>query len=100
MPGSAKSVALFRRCRFADLVDLAERANDQAAARDGWRGHAHFVQAILAEELELRTGLDDVSVAVFAQAENLAVGSPWRRGERGGAAANAYFAVDFLAGFR
>ena len=64
--------------------------------RDRRRGHAHFVERILAEEFVLSPGLNNEGVAVFAQAEYLAVVSPWRRGESAGRRVDALLAVNSL----
>ena len=53
-------------------------ANDQAVADNRRGGHAEFAQAVLAEKLELGSCLDYESVAVFAEAEDLAVIGPGR----------------------
>src|SRR5437879_4694695 len=78
----------YSACRAApllglgDAVDLRSRPDDEAAAGDGRRGHAHFVERVLAEDPELRPGLHHEGVAVLAQGENLAVIRPRRSGKR------------------
>src|SRR5262249_13740103 len=63
-------------------VEVVLRAQDQAAVRRCRRGHGHLAEAVLAEDLELGAGGNDERVAVLAQAKDLAVVRPRRRGER------------------
>src|SRR5437899_5691010 len=63
---------------LSDPVELRSRADDEAAAGDGRRGHAHLVERVLAQDLEFGSGLHHESVAILAQGENLAVIRPRR----------------------
>src|SRR5262245_21869360 len=61
-----------------DAIEMPLGANQQAAAGDGRRGHAHLVQAVLPHQLVVRARLDDEGVAVLTEAEDLAVVGPGR----------------------
>src|SRR5688572_308197 len=76
--GSVLTVLSFRRSALRDPIKLRCRADDQAPPRDRRRGHAHFVQRILAQQLVLLAGLNHKRVAVFAQTKYLSVVSPRR----------------------
>jgi hypothetical protein len=84
-----------------DTIELRESSDEEAIAGDGGGGHAHFVQGILAEEFVFGPGLEDVGVAIFAEREDFAVGSPGR-GSKGGVAgaSDALLIVDEAPGTR
>src|SRR6185295_9040341 len=73
---------------------------DHAAVRDCRRGERHFVERVLAKQLELRTRLNDEGVAIFTQQKDLAVVSPRRRGETAGVWRNPLPSVDLASGPR
>ena len=73
-------------------------ANDQPAANNRGRGHAHLFEAVFADDFEFAARLDHVSIAVLAEAEDLPVVSPRRRGERIRARRDALPAIDLRAG--
>ena len=77
---------------------MRRRAQDEALAGDGGRGHDHFVERVGVEEFVVAAGLDHVRVAVFAGDEDLAVVGPGAGGEGDGAFAEADFVVDERAG--
>src|SRR4029079_5380210 len=78
-------------------VDVLQAAEDDQPVGDRRRRHDHFADRILRQLLVLGSGLDDVDVAVFAGAVDLAVGGDRRRAEGTGRAAEALL-VDLLAG--
>ena len=57
-------------------IKLCQRADEQAVAGDGGRGHAHFVEGVFVQQLVFGAGGEDVGVAVFAERENLSVRGP------------------------
>src|SRR5437867_255254 len=71
-------ILLVRPVLGADLFvgdghQVALRANQQHALRNGRRRHANFTHAVLRQELILRPRLHDISVAVFARVVELPV---------------------------
>src|SRR5216684_2213772 len=77
-----------------DPVEFRSRPDDQAAAGDGRRSHAQFVERVLAQDLELRSGLDHEGIAILAQSENLAVIRPRRGSKSRSFRIDALFAVN------
>src|SRR5262245_59833296 len=61
---------------LAQAVQLAPRADEQAAAGDGRAGQAHLTELVAPEHLEVPAGLDHERLAVLAQAEDLAAVGP------------------------
>ena len=54
--------------------------NEEAVTGNGRRGHAHFAQTVFPQQFVFWTGLNDIRVAIFAQAKNLVIVRP--RGRR------------------
>src|SRR5262249_50093193 len=72
---------LFHTALVFEAVEMIDGSQEEGAVRDGDRGPAHLVEPILAEELEIRPRLDNVSAARIVQTEDLAIVGPGRRGE-------------------
>src|SRR5260370_32552962 len=88
-------------CWMASLPDPIKfrlGSTNQSVAREGGRGQRHLAQAVFAEQLELRPGLDDVGVAVFTQEKVLVRGGPGRGSIGIGARPNALALVNLLTG--
>jgi hypothetical protein len=52
-------------------------AQYDAAPRYRWRRQRHLVERILAEQLELGSGLHHERIAILTQEKNLSVVRPW-----------------------
>src|SRR5688572_6100874 len=61
------------RClfRLGNSIELIGRSDDHAAVGNRRRRQAHFAERVLAQCLELGTGLYNVGVAVLAEREDL-----------------------------
>src|SRR5262249_53092889 len=89
---------LFLGLPFPDTVKLRSRAQEDTVPDHRGGRQAHLVQAVLGEYLELRPGLDDIGVAVLAEAKDLAVIGPGGGREGRCPVLDSLFVVDFLAG--
>lgn len=72
--------------QLPDAVEFAGRSDQQAFLSDGWRGHTQLFHRVDPQLLKLPASLNDKAVAIFTQAENLAVVCPRARGETTGLA--------------
>src|SRR4030095_255415 len=84
-----------------DAIQFGSGADEQTFARDCGCGHAHFAQAVFADEPVIGASLDHEGVALFAQTKYLAIVRPGRSRKAGRAfSVDALFAVNFPAGLR
>src|SRR5260370_19576869 len=97
-PGDGYSSFANRFVSLPNPIQLRLRSHNQAVARQGRCGQGHLAQAVLAEQLELRPGPDDVGVAVFTQDKELIRGGPGRGSIGIGARPNALALVNLLTG--
>src|SRR3989442_156251 len=82
-----------------DGDQIALRAEEERPLRDGRRRHADLAHRIYGEQLERRTRLDDIGVAVFARNVDFSVCRD-RRGCEAGSSGSETFLIEALACLR
>src|SRR4029434_8222992 len=84
--------------RASDAIELRGRPQYQILLRYCGSCHAHLIERILPNQLIFRTRLNDIGVAILAQAEDPILVRPWRCGKRAGRRVNPLLPVHLFSG--